>query len=165
MEHCSTEKIKNPNWATLILNLRQMLWHSAQRNASGDLELFERYFSRSNWNRAKNDFARINVFFADSNIVVTEEVPDYELPQLISDIGGQLGVWIGMSVVTMSESLVLIFRLLRCLCSSLTPGRHEVVVWSQRSLSDAIRVYVTIICTTLLLILLSLWIETKYENV
>ena len=80
-------------------------------------EIYGNYFSLANWENAMNDFARINVYMADSSMTVTEEIPDYELSQLISDIGGQLGCWIGMSVITLSETLALLFQLMRYCCS------------------------------------------------
>ena len=90
-----------------------------------DLNFYKDYFARSNWALAKNDFARVSVYFADSDMVETEETPDYEAAQLISDIGGQLGVWVGMSVITMSETFALCFHLLRNICCKLGCRRHR----------------------------------------
>lgn len=49
--------------------------------------------------------SRLNVHIADSNIIKTIEQPDYEAIRLVSDIGGQLGLWIGISVITLFEVL------------------------------------------------------------
>ena len=49
--------------------------------------------------------SRLNVHIADSNIIKTTEAPDYEAIRLVSDIGGQLGLWIGISVMTLFEVL------------------------------------------------------------
>ena len=78
-----------------------------------ELNLYREYFSYENWKIAKTDFARINVYMADSTMIQTQESPDYEITDLISDVGGQLGVWIGMSVVTMIETFALFGQLLR----------------------------------------------------
>ena len=51
----------------------------------------------------------------DLSLLVTSEVPDYTFYQLLSDIGGQLGLWIGMSIITALEILNLLFNLLRLL--------------------------------------------------
>ena len=85
---------------------------------------YKDYFSLSNWKNAKNDFARVNVYFADNNMVVTEEVADYEPAQLIADIGGQLGVWVGVSVITLCETLALFFQLMRYFCCKLVHRRR-----------------------------------------
>ena len=90
-----------------------------------DLRLYTDYFSRSNWAVAKKDFARVTVYFAHSNLVTTEEMPDYHIFQLISDIGGQLGVWVVMSVITMSETLALFFHLVRNVCRNLIRRRRR----------------------------------------
>ena len=65
--------------------------------------------------------SRLNVHISDSNIIKTTESPDYEAIRLISDIGGQLGLWIGISVMTLFEVL----QLMADVCRFLTvKGRH-----------------------------------------
>lgn len=64
------------------------------------------------------DFARLNVYIADSNVVKTEESEDYSRNQLVSDIGGQLGLWVGISIITLAEVFELLFDLLRFLSST-----------------------------------------------
>lgn len=59
------------------------------------------------------EFLRLNVYVADSNVMKTEESPDYSINQLVSDIGGQAGLWIGMSVITLGEVLSVLFSLLK----------------------------------------------------
>ena len=59
--------------------------------------------------------SRLNVHIADNNVIKTEESPDYEAIRLVSDIGGQLGLWIGISVMTLFEVLQLIADVLRYL--------------------------------------------------
>jgi len=61
------------------------------------------YFRDENRYSTLKDFARLNVYIADSNVVVTQETADYDPNQLVSDIGGQLGIWVGISVITLSE--------------------------------------------------------------
>ena len=65
---------------------------------------------------------RINVFIADSNVVKTTEAPDYEAIRLISDIGGQLGLWIGISVMTLFEVMQLVCDICRFISAS---GRQK----------------------------------------
>ena len=82
-------------------------------DSADERRFYADYFDRRNWKNAMKDFARVNVYLASTDMVLTVESPDYTLPLLISDIGGQLGVWIGMSVVTLSETLALFGELLR----------------------------------------------------
>jgi hypothetical protein len=49
-----------------------------------------------------------NIIFL--KVIVTRESKDYDMSQLISDIGGQLGVWIGLSVITAAELVELIIQ-------------------------------------------------------
>ena len=55
--------------------------------------------------QVRKQVSRLNVHIADSNIIKTTEAPDYEAIRLVSDIGGQLGLWIGISVITLFEVL------------------------------------------------------------
>ena len=57
----------------------------------------------TNLDKVKSLVSRLNVHIADSNIIKTTESPDYDLIRLVSDIGGQLGLWIGISVITLVE--------------------------------------------------------------
>lgn len=70
-------------------------------------KLYEKYFDVQNRRKAMRDFARLNVYIADSNVLRTEESEDYSQSQLLSDIGGQLGLWVGISVITLAEVLEL----------------------------------------------------------
>nr|URS64682.1 FMRFamide-gated sodium channel 1 [Malacoceros fuliginosus] len=79
----------------------------------GKYELFTKYFNVSNREESMKDFARLNVYIADSNVVKTQESEDYTRNQLVSDIGGQLGLWVGISLITLAEVLELIIDLFR----------------------------------------------------
>ena len=61
------------------------------------------YFIDENRSSTLKDFSRLNVYIAESNVIVTQETADYDPNQLVSDIGGQLGIWVGISVITLSE--------------------------------------------------------------
>ena len=43
-------------------------------------------------------------------VLLTRETAGYDLAQLVSDIGGQLGIWIGLSFVAIVELLELAWR-------------------------------------------------------
>jgi len=79
------------------------------------------YFRDENRYSTLKDFARLNVYIADSNVVVTQETPDYDPNQLVSDIGGQLGIWVGISVITLSEVVELGYLLF---CHFVRTWRH-----------------------------------------
>ena len=68
--------------------------------------------------KAMRDFARLNVYIADSNVVKTQELADYTQNQLVSDIGGQLGLWVGISIITLTEVLELVIDIFHFISSS-----------------------------------------------
>ena len=71
-------------------------------------EMYAKYFDVDNRERSMRDFARINVYISDSSVLKTVESEDYTVVLLLSDIGGQLGLWIGVSIITIVEILELI---------------------------------------------------------
>ena len=77
------------------------------------LELYADYFDPKNRRVAMKDFARLNVYVADSNVLKTEESEEYTQSQLLSDIGGQLGLWVGISVITIAEVLELVVDIVK----------------------------------------------------
>ncbi|XP_078372158.1 epithelial sodium channel subunit alpha-like isoform X1 [Oculina patagonica] len=69
----------------------------------------------------RKNVLKIQVFFEELNVELITEERSYELADFASDIGGQLGLWIGFSVLTIAEFLEffgLLFFLLVKKCSS-----------------------------------------------
>jgi hypothetical protein len=86
---------------------------SEEEDGARKMEMYSNYFDPSNRRQAMKDFSRLNVYIADSNVLKTEEAEEYVQSQLLSDIGGQLGLWVGISVITLAEALELIVDLCR----------------------------------------------------
>ena len=59
-------------------------------------------------------FARVNIYFKDVTVLRKKQSPSYNLGDLFADIGGVLGLWVGVSVITILEVLTL-FSELMCL--------------------------------------------------
>ncbi|XP_046551051.1 amiloride-sensitive sodium channel subunit beta-2-like [Haliotis rubra] len=57
------------------------------------------------------NFAKLNIFYEDLNYEVMKEEPDYELTQFVSDVGGTLGLWVGLSVLSIFELVQLLLEL------------------------------------------------------
>ncbi|KAL8582114.1 hypothetical protein ACOMHN_004034 [Nucella lapillus] len=62
------------------------------------------------------EFVKLNIFYEDLNYENITEEPDYETVQFISDVGGTLGLWIGLSVLSLIEVFQLFVELFRHLC-------------------------------------------------
>lgn len=75
------------------------------------------YFQDDTREESMKDFARLNVYIADSNVIITQEMEDYTTTQLVSDIGGQLGLWVGISIITLAEVLELFWNTISMLFS------------------------------------------------
>ncbi|KAK0055373.1 amiloride-sensitive sodium channel subunit gamma-2 [Biomphalaria pfeifferi] len=63
----------------------------------------------------RENFLKLNLFYRDLNYEELAEQPNYEIFQLLSDFGGTLGLWIGLSVLSLFEIINVIAELLYCL--------------------------------------------------
>ncbi|XP_064482289.1 acid-sensing ion channel 4-A-like [Ornithodoros turicata] len=68
-------------------------------NASSDQEFQEeiRYF--------RKNFIRVHIYIQEMNYLSAKDLPAYPLPQLFADLGGCLGLYIGVSAITIFEFL------------------------------------------------------------
>ena len=133
----------------------KMMNNLLERGDNERLELFKNYFefkindsesaeSRFNdFNYEKLSGEMSSVFFQLKNqdLSVILEVPDYTIYQLLSDIGGQLGLWIGMSVITLMEVFELIVNAIKLFfrkCTSL--NRNDKVLENEHAMSRELNV-------------------------
>ena len=66
------------------------------------------------------NFARVNVYLQSMTVEEYVQLPGYERANLLSDIGGTLGLWIGMSIITWCEVTELLCLLLYKMCRQLS---------------------------------------------
>ncbi len=57
-------------------------------------------------------FARVNIYFGDVTTLLKEQAPSYKWNDLLADVGGTLGLWVGVSVITIFEFMTLISQLM-----------------------------------------------------
>ena len=73
----------------------------------------------------RRNFLKISVFFSDMTYRKITEVRQYPLDGLISDIGGQMGIWLGASMFSVIELLFLLGQFLEAICESKGKERKE----------------------------------------
>ncbi|CAH1795512.1 unnamed protein product [Owenia fusiformis] len=110
---------------------RNLVWENYFPNYSNDTDLVKLYLETDNLTvqhdltkvcaRFLKDFSHVYVYIADDNVVKITESEFYSGVQLVSDIGGQLGLWVGISVVTLAELL----QLCATLCGFLCKNKHR----------------------------------------
>lgn len=74
-------------------------------------DMYMEHFSFANRFNGLKDMSKINVYIGDTSIIRTSQHADYTASDLLSDLGGIMGLWIGMSVLSVAELLQLIFDL------------------------------------------------------
>nr|7YVB_A Chain A, FMRFamide-gated Na+ channel [Aplysia californica]7YVB_B Chain B, FMRFamide-gated Na+ channel [Aplysia californica]7YVB_C Chain C, FMRFamide-gated Na+ channel [Aplysia californica]7YVC_A Chain A, FMRFamide-gated Na+ channel [Aplysia californica]7YVC_B Chain B, FMRFamide-gated Na+ channel [Aplysia californica]7YVC_C Chain C, FMRFamide-gated Na+ channel [Aplysia californica] len=88
------------------------------RNNSHDKDILTTSYSLSEKEMAKEasdlirqNLLRLNIYLEDLSVVEYRQLPAYGLADLFADIGGTLGLWMGISVLTIMELMELIIRL------------------------------------------------------
>uniref|UniRef100_A0A914C7M3 Uncharacterized protein n=1 Tax=Acrobeloides nanus TaxID=290746 RepID=A0A914C7M3_9BILA len=56
------------------------------------------------------------VYFERMDFESNVETPAYPVLYLLSDIGGQMGFWLGMSVISLIEIIFFFFNVFQCFC-------------------------------------------------
>ena len=71
----------------------------------------DRIPSRDRLDIVRLNFARLSVYFRDLDILTRQQIPSYGLNDLFSDFGGSMGLWVGISVLSIIECIQFIFTL------------------------------------------------------
>lgn len=67
----------------------------------------------------------VEIYYERMNYQVLTESPAYSLVNLVSDVGGQVGLFLGMSIISVIELLTLILLLL-CYCATHKSRKREI---------------------------------------
>ena len=66
-----------------------------------------------------DSFARVNVYFEDVTVLRKKQTASYNWNDLLADIGGVLGLWVGVSVITIFEFLTLLSQIILLSCKKM----------------------------------------------
>ncbi|XP_055886446.1 degenerin mec-10-like isoform X1 [Biomphalaria glabrata] len=77
--------------------------------------------SNSNPEELRMNFLKLNIFFQDLNFEERSDQANYEFTTLLSDIGGSIGLWIGLSILSLFEIVDLLLRLV-----------YKVLTWTRK---------------------------------
>lgn len=81
------------------------------QETSYEVQLSEQKFKSSVTQISMDDKVNIRIFFQTFESQIIEEEEFYQIANLLGDIGGQLGLWSGFSVLTVVEFLFFVFYL------------------------------------------------------
>ena len=105
----------------------------SQWPATADLPFYKKVLSHSLGLNASNlpdefvrrNFLKISVSFSDMTYRRVREERQYPLDGVISDIGGQMGIWLGASMFSVFELFFLLFQFFRAIFDSKRKERME----------------------------------------
>lgn len=97
---------------TFFPMVSQSLWP-----APSDLPYYKKIFASSLGLNATtmtdefvySNFLKINIFFSELAYEQVTEMPEWTSQKLVSDIGGQMGIWIGASLFSILELIIFLF--------------------------------------------------------
>ncbi len=65
-----------------------------------------------------HNLARLNIYFRKETVELHHQRPSYDITSFLSETGGTLGLWAGLSIITLTEILSFVFGLLPTFCKS-----------------------------------------------
>ena len=68
--------------------------------------------------QVRDSVLSLNVYFDSNNFERVEELPEYDFPLLLGNLGGQLGLFIGASFLTFVELIEIIFQIITIYCEN-----------------------------------------------
>jgi len=94
----------------------QSLWP-----APADLPYYKKIFASAlalNHTKMTDDyvysnFLKVNIFFSELSYEQVKEIPEWTKQKLVSDIGGQMGIWIGASLFSVLELIIFLFYFIK----------------------------------------------------
>ncbi|KAL4236499.1 hypothetical protein ACF0H5_004885 [Mactra antiquata] len=73
-----------------------------------------------------NNFLKLNIYYEDLNFENITEVAQIEIQQFLSDVGGAVGLWIGLSILSVCELIQLFVEIIDyALHRSRNPGSRD----------------------------------------
>ncbi|ESP02955.1 hypothetical protein LOTGIDRAFT_111045 [Lottia gigantea] len=115
---------------TVLSNLTKQ--ESMKHESSKEKENMEAGYSsqeREEADRAskliRQNLLRVNIYLEDLSVVEFRQMPAYDLADLFADIGGTMGLWMGISVLTIMELVELVIRLILLMFRSETRQMPE----------------------------------------
>ena len=132
LERATTENTKNDCRPPCIdedfdLTISQLRWPSTQvaENLLKDLKYFEPNTSSiQNWTLEDiyKNMLKVEIYFSEFDIEQMEQKPAYDFVKFTSELGGQIGLWIGASVYSAFEVGLFLFSLFYYLIRSKSRG-------------------------------------------
>ncbi|XP_045160381.2 amiloride-sensitive sodium channel subunit beta-like [Mercenaria mercenaria] len=76
--------------------------------------------------KIRNNFMKLNIYYEDLNYENITEIPEIEIQQFLSDVGGAIGLWIGLSILSLCELVQLFVELCDYgIHKTVKSGRHD----------------------------------------
>ena len=100
------------NSFTYSLSTTNLLGESYVTDIKANKNLSDDFIMRSiNAYEASRSVVKVNIFYESLSYTSTEESPQWDIVNLIATIGGNLGLFLGLSLFSLGEILITLFEL------------------------------------------------------
>lgn len=116
LDTCNTKCPSQCSETTYDLFMSMSTWPSEQYSGHLNAKIKKTMSDFMNDTRLKNSastLAKVEIYFKELTYESMEQTKSYESESLISDIGGQLGLWLGLSAITMGEIVEFLASIMR----------------------------------------------------
>ncbi|XP_054756186.2 amiloride-sensitive sodium channel subunit beta-like [Lytechinus pictus] len=94
---------------------------TVERNIEGvSDDLMERVHDEGAETFISNNVLKVTIFYESLQYEYIYQTAAYGIYSLISDLGGQIGLWIGVSILTIFEFIELVYDLIKLICLRVT---------------------------------------------
>ncbi|KAK0403493.1 hypothetical protein QR680_016950 [Steinernema hermaphroditum] len=93
-------------------------WPSGSTESIGGC--MEGTFPESCYETYKNNGALVEVYYSKLNYESMKESGGYSIVSLLSDLGGQIGLWLGLSIISLVEFVILVMQVCLGFCNPKT---------------------------------------------
>lgn len=97
---------------------QNMTGENAEQLLHADIPMDERRKQARATQLIHQNLLRLNVYLEDLSVIEFKQMADNDIADLLSDIGGTLGLWMGISILTIMELVELAIRLVAILFKS-----------------------------------------------
>ncbi|CAH1796191.1 unnamed protein product [Owenia fusiformis] len=73
----------------------------------------------------KANLVKLEVYFQEMSVEHIEQQKSYEIENLLSDLGGQLGLWLGLSAITACEFIEFVIDVIKLIITKCSSKRNE----------------------------------------
>ena len=99
-------------------------------NITEEEEFYDYYGNESNKDEIMSNFVKVTLYYQSLSVTRTIQIKVYSIVDILCNVGGLMGLWLGISVISLFEVFLFVFsvvgRVIKGLANGLDPPRNAV---------------------------------------